>query len=507
MHPSQYAATNPEKPALILAETGQIISYRELNARSNQAARLFRALGLGVGDVVAVLMENLPAYFEIAWGAQRAGLYFVGIPSQLTPPEVDYILRDSGARLLIASAKTVANVPGTFDLPVYMVGGSSPFSSWGTALSQQPETPIEDERAGTDMLYSSGTTGRPKGVRQPLPEDTRIEAGSPVLEVMKGLGFASDTIFMSPAPLYHSAPLRFSMNVQRLGGTVVLMQRFDPQEALAAIARYRVTESQWVPTHFVRLLKLDPEVRRSYDHSSLRLAIHAAAPCPVPIKQAMIKWWGPILFEFYAGTETNGMTTIHSDDWLAHPGSVGRPAFGIPHICDDNGVELPPRAEGVIWFEGGPEFEYHNDPAKTAESRNNRGWTTIGDIGWLDEDGYLYLTDRKSFMIISGGVNIYPAEIENLLVNHPKVMDVAVIGVPDEDMGEKVIAVVQPVRSELADQSLADELIEWLRPQLSKVKMPRRIDFEEELPRHPTGKLYKRLLRDRYSGKASVTIV
>lgn len=507
MHPSRHAANQPDKAAVIIGETGDSITYAQLDDRSNQAAQLFRAIGLEIGDVVAVLMENHPAYFEIAWGVQRAGLYFVGIPSRLTPPEVDYILRDSGARLLIASAKTAPNVPRTFDLPVYMVGGDGPFASWEDALRHRPSVPIPDERAGTDMLYSSGTTGRPKGVRPPLPLSEDIATSSPLTEVMKGLGFGADTVFMSPAPLYHSAPLRFSMNVQRLGGTVVLMQRFDPVEALSAIERYKVTESQWVPTHFVRLLKLQPEVRDAYDHSTLRLAIHAAAPCPIPVKRAMIDWWGPILLEFYAGTESNGMTLIRSEDWLTHPGSVGRPAFGVPHICDENGVELPPRAEGAIWFEGGPEFEYHNDAAKTAESRNELGWTTIGDIGWLDEEGYLYLTDRKSFMIISGGVNIYPAEIESLLIGHPKVMDVAVIGAPDEDLGEKVIAVIQPVDWADANDAFRNEIITWLRPQLSSVKMPRLIDFESELPRHPTGKLFKRLLRDRYWGKADTTVV
>ncbi|MDR6848754.1 MAG: acyl-CoA synthetase [Sphingomonas sp.] len=509
-HPSVHARTDPAKPALIVAETGETISFGALDARSNRAAHVFRARGLKVGDTIALCLENTPEFYDIAWGAQRAGLFFVCISTKLTAPEVDYILRDSGAALIVLSASlanVAAGLPG--DVERFSVGGSiEGWEAWESAVAAMPDTPIADERAGIDMLYSSGTTGRPKGVRVALPEDPDI-AGATVLEMLaRGLyGLGPDSIYLSPAPLYHAAPLRWSMTVQRLGGTVVMMEHFDPERALAAIERYHVNASQWVPTHFVRMLKLDEATRARYDLSSLKVAIHAAAPCPVPVKEAMIAWWGPVLYEYYAGSEGNGLTTIASPEWLTHKGSVGKAAYGVLHICDEQGEDLPPGAEGLVYFEGGGAFEYHNDPAKTAEARNARGWSTLGDIGRIDDEGYLYLTDRKSFMIISGGVNIYPQEIENRLITHPRVADVAVIGGPCPEMGERVVAVVQPVDMAEAGEALAAELTAWCRAELSGVKTPRQIDFAAELPRHATGKLYKRLLRDRYWGETGSKIV
>ena len=431
MHPSVHAGNAPDKPALIVAETGETISYGALDRQSNRAAQLFRAQELQIGDTIALFVENVPEFYDIAWGAQRSGLFYVCISTKLTAPEVDYILRDSGAKLVVASASLGAvaqalDVPGVarFALGGDIVG----WQSWENAVAAMPDTPIADERAGVDMLYSSGTTGRPKGVRVALPEDPAIAAPNVLVMLAAHLyGIGAGTVYLSPAPLYHAAPLRWSMTAMRHGGTVVMMQHFTPETALAAIERYRVTASQWVPTHFVRMLKLDATARAAHDLSSLKVAIHAAAPCPVPVKEAMIDWWGPVLYEYYAGSEGNGLTTIDSAQWLTHKGSVGC-AVGEAtlHICDDDGNDVPTRTEGMVFFEGPRKFEYHNDPEKTAESRNRHGWTTLGDIGWVDEEGYLYLTDRKSFMIISGGVNIYPAEIENLLITHPKVADVAV---------------------------------------------------------------------------------
>ena len=509
-HPSVHARTDPGKPALIVAETGETVTFAELDGRSNRAAHLLRAHGLAVGDTIALCLENIPEFYDVAWGAQRSGLFFVCISTRLTAPEVDYILRDSGARLVIASASlagSVADLAG--DIARFSVGGTiAGWEQWETAAARQPDTPIPDERAGADMLYSSGTTGRPKGVRVALPDDPDI-AGATVLTMLaRGLyALGPGSIYLSPAPLYHAAPLRWSMTVQRLGGTVVMMRHFDPQAALAAIERYRVTASQWVPTHFVRMLKLPAADRAAYDVSSLKVAIHAAAPCAIPVKEAMIAWWGPVLYEYYAGSEGNGLTTIASPEWLTHKGSVGKAAFGIVHICGEDGSEVPPGAEGLVYFEGGTPFQYHNDPEKTAEARNALGWTTLGDIGRVDEEGYLYLTDRKSFMIISGGVNIYPQEIENRLITHPRVADVAVIGAPCPDMGERVVAVVQPVDMAEAGEALAAELTAWCRAELSGVKIPRQIDFTAELPRHATGKLYKRLLRDRYWSETGSTTV
>ena len=501
MHPSVHARSNPDKAAIIVAETGEAISYGELDAASNRAAQLFRAHGLGHEDVVAFMLDNTPHYYGLTWGAQRSGLRYVCISSRLTQDETDYILENSGAKMLVVSASLgeAAQQLTTMITRFAMGGDISGWPRWEEAVAAMPATPVADERAGVDMLYSSGTTGRPKGVRVPLPEEPAIDAmNSLVMLASAVFQINADSIYLSPAPLYHAAPLRWSMTIHRLGGTVVLMKKFDPEAALAHIEKYRVNSSQWVPTHFVRMLKLPEEVRTRYDTSSLKVAIHAAAPCPIPVKQAMIDWWGPVLFEYYAGSEGNGLTTIDSAQWLEHKGSVGKAAYGVLHICGEDGVELPAGEEGLVYFEGGGVFEYHNDPAKTAEARNALGWSTLGDIGRIDKDGYLYLTDRKSFMIISGGVNIYPQEIENRLITHPRVADVAVIGAPCPEMGERVVAVVQPVDMAEAGDSLAAELTAWCRAEVSGVKTPRQIDFSADLPRHATGNLYKRLLRDQY---------
>jgi len=501
MHPSVHAQTQPDKLAVIMAGSGETISYGELDRRSNQVAQLLRSRGIGVGETIAICLENHPWYFALTWGAQRSGVHYVCVSSRLTAPEIAYILGDSGARLLFGSdylAETLDEVATLApDVPQLRFGGEAE-----AALATMPDTPIADERAGVDMLYSSGTTGRPKGVKIPLPQDPAIaQTNALVMLTMGAFGITGDTIYLSPAPLYHAAPLRWSMTMHKLGGTVVVMEKFDPEHALQLIERYRITDSQFVPTHFVRMLKLPQETRAKYDVSSLKCAIHAAAPCPVPVKRAMIEWWGPVLYEYYAGTEGNGFTFITSQEWLERPGSVGRALTGVVRVCDEDGDELPRGQEGQIFFEpteGMVPFEYHNDAEKTAGAKNKHGWSSLGDVGYEDEDGYVFLTDRKSFMIISGGVNIYPQEIENLLVTHPKVADAAVIGAPDPDMGEIVVAVVQPLDWADAGPALEQELRDYLAPQLSKVKMPKRIDFREALPREQTGKLYKRLLRDEY---------
>ncbi len=506
MHPSVHAQTNPDKAAVIVAETGEMMTYKELDEASNRAAQLFRDQGLGHEDVVAYMLENSLDYYGLTWGAQRSGLRYVCISSRLTQDETDYILENSGAKLLVVSASLSAAAQAlTTQINRYSLGGDIPgHVRWEDAVAAMPTTPIADERAGVDMLYSSGTTGRPKGVRVPLPVDPSIAASNALVMLAMGLyRFNPNSIYLSPAPLYHAAPLRWSMTVHKIGGTVVIMKKFDPEAVLASIEKYRITCGQYVPTHFVRMLKLPDETRAKYDLSSLDCAIHAAAPCPVPVKEAMISWWGPVIEEYYAGSEGNGMTFIGSNDWLTHKGSVGKAVLGIAHIvADDNETELGARQEGGIFFENpDTKFEYHGDSEKTASSRNSKGWSTLGDVGWMDEEGYLYLTDRKSFMIISGGVNIYPQEIENHLVTHPRVADVAVIGGPHDEMGEEVIAVIQPIDMAETGDAMRDDLIAYAREKLSGVKIPRRIDFVAELPRHDTGKLYKRLLRDQYWAK------
>ena len=503
MHPRNIARERPEHPAVIDAGTGRTLTFDQLDRGSNRVAHLLRRDRVAIGDAVAFLVENVPEYFMLTWGAQRAGAYFVCISTRLTSAEIQHILDDSGAKLLIASATLAPAVADVrFAGSRYAFGGD--MAGWPRleeALDAMLDTPIADERAGFDMLYSSGTTGRPKGIKVELPEDRAIDAPNVLTGICQAFGIGPDTVYLTPAPMYHAAPLRWSMNAQRLGASVVLMDHFDPEATLAAIERYRVTAGQFVPTHFIRMLKLPQEVRSKYDVSSIKLAIHAAAPCPVPVKQAMLDWWGPVIHEYYAGSEGNGITWATPADWLARPGTVGRAISGVLHICDEEGNELPPRSEGLIYFSGGSAFTYHNDPEKTAEATNAHGWTTLGDIGWVDEDGFLFLTDRKSFMIISGGVNIYPQEIENHLIAHPKVADVAVIGGPHAEMGEEVVAVVQPESLDDAGDALAQELGAWCRSALSGVKTPRRFEFREELPRHPTGKLYKRLLRDELWAK------
>lgn len=504
MHPTHHAKSDPDKPAFIMAGTGRQASYRALDQRSNQLAQLWRQIGLKPGDTMAILLENHELFFPLVWSAQRAGLVYTCLSPTLSAPDLAYILSDSDAKVAVASTQTAPllsqAVEGLGRLLCLQTGGAS---SWSEDLdrlaSAMPATPVADETAGTDLLYSSGTTGRPKGVRRPIPREMPIDQPTPAVRIAETVyKFDRDTVYLSPAPLYHAGPLRWAMVVQRLGGTVVVMEKFDPEAALAFIERYHVTAAQWVPTHFIRMLRLPEEVRRRYDLSSLRTVFHAAAPCPVPVKEAMFDWWGPIIHEYYGGTENNGMTMIGPGEWLIHRGSVGKAVLGQIRICDDAGNPLGPREEGGIYFAGGEEFQYHNDPEKTAAARNKHGWTTLGDVGWLDEEGYLYLTDRKNFMIISGGVNIYPQEIENLLITHPKVGDVAVIGAPDEVMGERVVAVVEPLDWNDAGDVLAGELTRFARERLGGVKAPRQIDFMRALPRQPTGKLYKRLVRDAY---------
>ncbi len=520
MYPGHYAETSPDNAAVIHAGTGESVGYAELDARSNRLAQLLWSEGLRPGDHIAVFLENHLRYFEVAWAALRSGLYLTTINRYLTGPEAAYIADDCGARVVVSSAavheaasEIPDNAPGCTRFLVVdgpPAGASERFESYEDAVAAHSAEPLEEEPLGEFMLYSSGTTGRPKGIARPL-SGRPVSGGLAMALTLKGLFRAdADTVYLSPAPMYHSAPIGFSTAIQSLGGTVVMLERFDALEALRALEKYSVTHSQWVPTMFSRMLKLPEEERARFDLSAHRVAIHAAAPCPRKVKQEMLDWWGPILHEYYAGTETNGLTYVGPEDWLAHPGTVGRAVLGKIRICDEQGAELPTGEAGIVYFERDEvPFSYHRDAQKTrsAQHPEHPTWTALGDVGYVDEEGYLYLTDRASFMIISGGVNIYPQEIENELIMHPKVEDVAVVGVPNEEFGEEVKAVVQPAPGVEPDSRLADELLAFAREHLAAYKCPRSIDFETELPRLPTGKLYKRILKDRYWGKHDSRIV
>jgi acyl-CoA synthetase (AMP-forming)/AMP-acid ligase II len=513
MHPGIQAQRTPDKPAYIMADSGRTVTFRELNEKSNQGAQLFRSLGLEPGDHIALCMENNEQYLQICWAAQRAGLYYTCISSRLTSPEVGYIVDNCDAKLFIGSTATLDLAADLVEMcpkliARYLVGGTAlGMDCWEEAAAAQSTTSISDELEGGLMLYSSGTTGRPKGIKRPL---TMKPFGSDpgLAAVVKLYQMDETTIYLSPAPLYHGAPIGFSMTVLRLGGTVVVMEHFDAEQALGLIEQYKVTHSQWVPTMFVRMLKLPAETRARHDMSSMRFAVHAAAPCPVPVKEEMIKWWGPIIYEYYGGTEGVGLCKIDSREWLTHKGSVGKPVGSIVHILhEETEDELPVGELGAIYFESKANFEYYKDPEKTKGARSKQGYATLGDVGYVDEEGYVYLTDRKAFMIISGGVNIYPQETENCLITHPGVADVAVIGVPNEEFGEEVKAIVEPQTMADAGPELAEELMEWCKERISHVKCPRTVDFMEALPRHATGKLYKRLLKDKYWGNHDSKIV
>lgn len=493
-----------------MAGTGETLSHAEMETGSARLARWLVDHDMRPGDAIALVADNSPRVFEVYWASQRCGLLLTAVNHHLTPAEIAYIVDDCAAKALVVAgslgalaAAVGAAVPEVGLRLAY--GPAVPgFDDYDAALEHVSGEPLAEEPAGASMLYSSGTTGRPKGVRPPMPQRRIDEPGDANVAVFGPLyGFTPETVYLSPAPLYHAAPLRFTVAVQALGGTVVAMDRFDAQEALAAIEKYQATHSQWVPTMFVRLLKLPPQVRARYDVSSMRVAIHAAAPCPIDVKRAMIEWWGPVLYEYYAATESIGMTFLDSAQWLAHPGSVGRAALGALRIADtETGELLPPGRVGTVYFErtDGPLFTYHNDPEKTRESRHpeHDDWATTGDLGYVDDEGWLYLTDRKAFMIISGGVNIYPREAEDALALHPAVLDVAVIGVPDAEMGEAVLAVVQPAPDATPGPELERELIAHTREHIAAFKAPRRVVFTPDLPRTPTGKLVKQKLRDRY---------
>jgi acyl-CoA synthetase (AMP-forming)/AMP-acid ligase II len=470
-----------------------------LDQLSNQTAHLFRNWQLQVCDGIAILLDNDLHYMTICWAAQRSGLYYTPISTLFQNREINYILNNSDAKLLITKQTILDRIQLQLPSQLKVITlDPGRYAHWQTEIKGLSTDPVADEVEGSEMVYSSGTTGKPKGVRFDLamnPPGTVTELTKKRIQLHQ----VDDTVrYLSTAPLYHSAPLRYNLMVSRLGGTSIIMEKFSAEDALRLIQEEKITHSQWVPTMFVRLLALPDAIRYSFETSSLRFAIHAAAPCPIHIKEKMINWWGPILYEYYSGTEANGSTAINSAEWLAHKGSVGKPIHGELRILDDEGSIVPVGQVGVVYFANGTDFNYFKDPEKTTKAKNRHGWSTLGDMGYVDSDGYLYLKDRKSFMIISGGVNIYPQEIEDVLLSHAQVMDAAVFGIPNAEYGEEVKAVVQPVHQNYQPCTLEQELIAYCRENLSHLKCPKSISFMTDLPRHPNGKLYKAELKAPY---------
>lgn len=505
MHPILHAQTMPDKAACIFANTQEVLTYQQMNDAANQCAHLFRKNGLKRGDVVSILLENSIDIFTVAWGAQRSGLYLTAISCKTSVQDLAYILKNSETKMLIVSEcliDTALNAIALEQLDHIVMLTTTEHSSvvsFRQLLAQYPTDEIIDQSSGGDMLYSSGSTGRPKGVRPPLPEGELTHA-VPLMTMGQTLyHMDQDTMYLSTSPLYHAAPLRWALTVHRLGGTVVIMDKFDAEKTLELIEQYRISHATFVPTHFTRLLNLPENKRNTFDHRSLKAVIHAAAPCPVPTKHAMIAWWGPILYEYYSGTEQCGITALNSQEWLDKPGSVGRAVLGEIKVLDEQQNELPARSIGDIFFANGPQFEYYKDPEKTKTAYSKQGWSTLGDIGWVDEDGYLYLTDRKNFMIISGGVNIYPQEIEHVLMSHPEINDAAVFGIADDEMGEKVVAIVQLKNQRLANAEQAIKLKQFVREHLGNIKCPQLFEFVEHFPREATGKILKKKLIDDYT--------
>ena len=501
-----WATRDPDRIAAFCRGVGT--SYGQLEETANRIAHLFRACGLQRGDHVAASVSNDPVVFALTWAAYRTGLYFTPISSVGSSRDVAYLVENSDAKLVLIDAglpglaeqlpPLVASSPHWFSVGERVPG----FTDLTEALADRPTHPVADESPGALMMYTSGTTGLPKGVWRPLPTDP--EAPPPFAgDLLALFDITAGSHYLSTAPLYHAAPLRFSLAFTAAGGTVHVMTKFDAAAALDEIETAGITHSQWVPTMFQRLLALPEERRARHSAPAHRVALHGAAPCPAPVKRAMIDWWGPILEEYYAGSESVGLCKLSSAEWLRKPGSVGRCVKGNLHILGDDWSELPPGPSGRIYFSGISRFEYYKAAEKTLERLSPQGYQTFGDIGHVDEDGFLFLTDRQDDMIISGGVNIYPQELEAALMEDDAVADCAVVGLPDPEYGERAVAFVVRRDGSLPDAEIVTQLQSHCTERLGRVKRPKEIRIVTEIPRTPTGKLQRRSLRDALSSAGS----
>ena len=505
--PTLWTRTDRDSVALV-GPDDETWTVGRLQDAANQVARHLQALGCAPGTCVAVCSRNRPENIALALAVYQVGLYLVPLSWHLTAPEARYILEDSGARVVFTGPAQTERCLGTPARVVVM--GDAPEGvelpadalSWANLLTGDASLP-ENRSAGGPMTYTSGTTGRPKGVRRPLPPapPEPVATGFAAFMLMYGMRIG-DGVHIVGSPLYHTAVLYFATSCLHLGHTVVIMDKWTPEGMLDRIARYRVTSSHMVPTQFSRLLALSDDVKARYDLSSLGQVVHSAAPCPVPVKRAMLDWWGDVIFEYYAASEGGG-TMVSAAEWRKKPGTVGRPwATADIKIFDDDGEPVPPDIVGTVFIKMAQKFEYHDDQDKTRRAWRGDGYFTVGDAGYLDADGYLFLCDRKADMIISGGVNIYPAEIESVLTEHELVLDVAVFGIPDDDWGEQVKAVVELKPGAEAGTDFGPQLVSWARERLAGFKCPRSIDIVDQLPREDNGKLKKRLLRDPYWAEA-----
>ena len=502
-HIATFAMTKPDHPAVIAGGTGSTITYAELDLRSRKLAGYLSANRIAKGDHIAIMMANSLDYLAVCWAAQRLGLVYTPINWHLTPPETAYILENSDAKALIVSEhvhpalEIISQSLRSIEVGLTTGRSFGAFKNLNHVLESVGDIPDLGHHEGNIMFYSSGTTGRPKGITRKQGEIVWGNFAPLDSYLRTTYGLDQDTVYLVPAPLYHAAALVWAMNVLRGGGTVVVMEKFDPLEALRLIEAYRVTHAQFVPTMFVRMLRLSEADRVRYSLSTLKCVLHAAAPCPMQIKHQMLDWFGPVIHEYYAGSERNGLVAVDSAAWAAHPGTVGRAVFGQIHIVGEDGRELPAGQDGLIYFSGTNEFEYYKDPVQTASAFNELGWSTLGDIGHLDADGFLFLADRRTDLIISGGVNIYPKEVEDALIQHPAVADVAVIGLPNLEYGQDVKAVVELNTGVSPSNQLAEDLINFCRLRIAAYKCPKSVDFGT-LPRLPNGKMLKRQVRDRY---------